>query len=98
MATVSMTYAREHFAELCERAYFHDETVLITKGRQDRVAIIPVKTLALLEQIERALDRAGAQQALEAVRTGAPTLSLEDLQRALGSAAIPHPAKTPVGE
>lgn len=84
MATVSMTYAREHFAELCERVHFREETVVITKGKGKRVAIVPLQSLELLEKIERVIDVARAQSALAEVREGAATLTLEEIQQALG--------------
>lgn len=86
MATVSMTHAREHFADLCERVFFRRETIVITKGkgRNERVALIPIQSLALLEKIEQVIDLAHAESALEEVRNGADTKSLEDIQRALG--------------
>lgn len=84
MATVTMTYAREHFAELCERVHFKDETIVVTKGKSERVAIIPVKSLELLEQVEQAIDLARAQQSLESIRHGEDTVSLEEIRQALG--------------
>jgi PHD/YefM family antitoxin component YafN of YafNO toxin-antitoxin module len=84
MATVSMTYAREHFAELCDRVHYRDETVVITKGKSKRVAMIPIQNLDLLEKIERLIDCARAEVALEDVHAGNNTISLEDIQKALG--------------
>ena len=86
MATVAMTYAREHFAELCERVFFRHETIVITKGKRkdERVAIIPIQSLDLLEKIEQLIDLERARTALEDVRNGANTPSLEDIKQALG--------------
>ncbi len=84
MATVTMTYAREHFAELCERVHFYDETVVISKGKSERVAIIPVKSLKLLEEIERVIDRERALNSLTKVRDGQATPSIEEIHQLLG--------------
>ncbi|MHB9023643.1 MAG: type II toxin-antitoxin system Phd/YefM family antitoxin [Armatimonadota bacterium] len=84
MATVSMTYAREHFAELCERAHFHGETIVIKKGKNERVALIPVQNLDMLEMVDRVIDLARSESALQAVRDGEATVSLGEIQRALG--------------
>jgi PHD/YefM family antitoxin component YafN of YafNO toxin-antitoxin module len=88
-----MTYAREHFAELCERAHFRDETIVIKKGKSDRVALIPVKSLEILEMVEQVIDRMRSERALHAVREGEATVSLEDLQREL-SIEVTHTSKS----
>ena len=83
MATVSMTYARQHFAELCERAFFHNETIVITKGRNERVALIPIKNINHLEEIERSVDIASARQASLNLQQGAATIPLEEASQYL---------------
>ena len=61
---VSITSAREDFAELVNRvAYGHERIVLARHGR-DIVAIVPAEDVALLELIENEVDLSAARAAI----------------------------------
>lgn len=64
MATISVTEARDEFADLVNRvAYGHERIVVARRGREV-VAIVPAEDVALLELLENEIDLAAARAAL----------------------------------
>ncbi len=64
MTTISVTDARDEFAELVNRvAYGHERIVLARRGRS-LAALVPPEDLALLEMLENEIDIASARAAL----------------------------------
>lgn len=83
MATISMTEAREGFADLCNRVAYRHETIGISKHGKIVAALIPVQNRELLEKIEQLIDLDLSASALaESRRAG--TTSLGDMARKIG--------------
>ena len=81
-ATASMTEARRDFADICNRAAYGRERVVIGRHGKSRVAVVPYEDVELLEELEDYLDLRAALAALkEAAERG--TVSWDDLKREL---------------
>lgn len=78
-----MTEARRDFAEICNRALYGRERVVIERHGKSRVAVVPYEDLELLERLEDHVDLQAALAAMkEADEQG--TISADDLKRELG--------------
>ena len=63
-ATVTVTEARDDFAELVNRvAYAHERVRVVRRGRE-LAAIVPMADIELLEALEDEIDLAAAREAL----------------------------------
>lgn len=63
-ADVSISEARDGFAELINRvAYAHERVRVVRRGRQ-LAAVVPVEDVELLEALEDVLDLRAAREAL----------------------------------
>ena len=80
MTSLTVTEARENFAEVVNRVFSKGERVVIRRHGKDVVVLIPVDDLALLEKLEDYLDVEAAREALKEPG-GIP---LQDLKAALG--------------
>lgn len=61
---VSVSEARETFAELVNRAAYGNERVLVTRRGRAVAAIVPIEDVELLDRIEDELDLEAARDAL----------------------------------
>lgn len=82
-AIASVTEARRGFADICNRAAYGRERVVIGRHGKSRVAVVPYEDVQLLEALEDRMDLRAALAALkEAEEEGA--VSWDDLKRELG--------------
>ncbi len=78
----SVTEARRGFADICNRAAYGRERVVIGRHGKSRVAIVPYEDVELLEELEDLIDLRAALAALkEAEDKGA--VWWDDLKREL---------------
>lgn len=64
MASVTITEARDDFAELVNRvAYAHERVTVVRRGRE-LAAIVPMADVELLEALDDAIDLDSAREAL----------------------------------
>ena len=61
---VSVSEAREQFAELVNRAAYGGERVRVSRRGRAIAAIVPIEDLDLIERIEDEFDLAAAREAL----------------------------------
>ena len=81
--SISISEAREDFAELVNRvAYAHERVRLVRRGR-DLAAVVPTEDLELLEALDDELDLAAAREAL-ADPANAGRIPWEDIRAGLG--------------
>jgi len=82
-ASVTAEQAKEHFAEVLDRAAKSKERVIVTRRGKPLAAIVPVDDVRFLEDLEERMDIDDAKAALEeAKREG--TVSWSDLKKELG--------------
>lgn len=87
MTRLTISKAREDFPEIIERAANANERTIVSRGRKDLAAVIPIEDLRLLERLaQEEMDRqdiADARAALkEAEEKG--TIPLEEARKRLG--------------
>lgn len=80
---VSVSEAREDFAELVNRAAYGHERVLVSRRGRAIAAIVPIEDVEALERIEDEFDLTAAREAL-ADPENAVTYSLEEVKTELG--------------
>ena len=56
MTTVNITEARDGLATLFNRVAFGHDRIVIERRGKDRVAMVPIEDLELLEHLEDAMD------------------------------------------
>jgi prevent-host-death family protein len=64
MGRVTTTKAREEFADTLNRVAFGGERVVLHRHGKDLAAMVPVKDLKLLEELEDRIDLDEARKAL----------------------------------
>jgi len=85
MTRLAASRAREDFTDTLERVACEGERIVLRKGKKDVAAIVPLKDLRLLEQIEERLDLEDARKALsESRRKGEKPITWEKARRLLG--------------
>ena len=83
MSAITTVKARNDFSTLINRAAFGKERIVLTRRGKEIVAVIPIKDMKRLEEIEERLDVAEAVKALkEAKKKG--TVSWQKLKKELG--------------
>ena len=82
MANMSTVDAREHFAEVVNRAAYGKERIGLLRHGKPVAAVVPLEDLELLERLETERDIADARQALAEAETEGTT-SLSDLRTEL---------------
>lgn len=82
---LSMAEAREHFAEVVNRAAYGKERLILTRRGRPLAAVVPVEDLELLEELEDERDSALARERLaEWEAAGRPMIPLEEVARKYG--------------
>jgi prevent-host-death family protein len=64
MTTVSVTEARDEFADLVNRVAYGHERIIVARRGREVAAIVPAEDVALLELLENEIDLAAARTAL----------------------------------
>lgn len=83
MTALTITRAREEFAETVNRVTYKKERILVEKHGKAVMAFVPVEDLELLQALEDRIDLADARAALvEAKKKG--TISLQTIKEELG--------------
>jgi len=79
MATVSISEAREHLADLGNRVALEGERIVVERRGKDLFALVPVEDVELLERMEDEMD-------LEAIRRAKdePSRPWEEVKAELG--------------
>jgi prevent-host-death family protein len=83
-ADLSMSDAREHFAEVVGRAAYAGRITYVTRRGQRMAAIVPVEVAEAIERAEDAEDVAAAREALARIDAGQTPVRLADLRVELG--------------
>lgn len=83
MAAMTATEAREQFTELLNRAAYGKERLRITDHGKEKVAVIPIEDLELLEALEDRIDLEDARAALAEAKAGG-VVTLEEFKASLG--------------
>ena len=81
MTTLTASDAREHFADLLEKARHTGERTIITRRGRKLAAVVPVEDLELLEELEDLVDLAAVREAL---RERDKAVSYEEFRKNLG--------------
>ena len=82
-ARVSVSEARDTFADLVNRAAYGHERVLVSRRGRPIAAIVPIEDVEFLEHYEDEMDLKFAMEAL-ADPENAVTYRLEDVEKELG--------------
>jgi len=64
ITTMSAADARKHFAEIINQVAYGHSSVVLTRRGEEIAALVSIKELELLRQIEEVMDIADAQKAL----------------------------------
>lgn len=70
--TVSTVEARKHLASIVNRVAYGQEPVILTRRGEEVAALVSMEELALLRQLEDAMDIRDAQKALAEPGTNIP--------------------------
>lgn len=71
-SSISVSEARQDFAEVVNRVAYGNERVTVVRRGRDLVAIVPISDVLLLETIEDELDLSAARAALADARGATP--------------------------
>ncbi len=80
---VTVSEARESFADLVNRVAYGNERVLVTRHGRPIAAIIPIEQVEFLERAEDEYDHRMADEALKELEH-TPAIPLEQVERELG--------------
>lgn len=80
---VSVSDARETFAELVNRVAYRQERVLVARRGRPVAAIVPIEDVELLERLEDELDLQAAREALADPNNAVP-IAWEQVEAELG--------------
>lgn len=83
MPKVAASDARNHLAELINRAAYRGERTVIRRRGRELAAVVPVEDLRILEELEDATDRLAARKALADVKKHG-TIPWETVKARLG--------------
>ena len=64
MASISAVEARDHFADVVNRAAYGKERIVLTRRSKELAAVVPIEDVRLLEELEDRLDIEAAREAL----------------------------------
>ena len=79
MTTIPISGARDHLADLGNRAALRGERILVERRGKNLFAIVPVEDIELLERLEDEMGLDAIRQ-----RLNEPTRSLAELKKELG--------------
>ncbi len=77
---VSITEARDSFADLVNRAAYGHERVRLARRGRVVAALVSAEDLAVLEALEDAADLRAAREALASPENAGQTVPLDDLR------------------
>jgi prevent-host-death family protein len=80
---VSVSEARESFADLVNRVAYRKERVIVCRRGKRVAAIVPMEQVEFLERVEDEYDQRMADEAL-AELDHSPAIPLEQIERDLG--------------
>lgn len=80
---LSVSEAREEFADLVNRVAYRGERVRVMRRGREVAAIVPIEDIEILERIEDELDLQAAREAL-ADPESAVSIPWEDIKNELG--------------
>ena len=80
---ISVSEARESFADLVNTVVYRQERILITRHGKRVAAIIPMEQVEFLERAEDEFDLRMAEEALKELEH-TPAIPLEQVERELG--------------
>ena len=80
---VSVSQARESFADLVNKVAYRKERILITRHGKRVAAIIPMEQVRFLERAEDEFDLRMAEEARKELEH-TPAIPLEEVERELG--------------
>lgn len=83
---VSVSQAREEFADLVNRAAYKEERVIVTRRGRPIAAIVPIEDVAYLERLEDEYDVEEALKVLNDPNEMANTIPWEQVEAELGRA------------
>ncbi|MCC6164425.1 MAG: type II toxin-antitoxin system Phd/YefM family antitoxin [Acidobacteria bacterium] len=78
MTTVALADARKVLGAVVDRVRYRGESIVLTANGTPAAALVPVETLALLQQLEDASDVRAARRALKAIKTKGGTKPLAE--------------------
>lgn len=78
---VSVSHARDEFAELVNRAAYQHDRVLISRRGRPVAAIVPIEDVEALEELEDEYDR---RAVAEALAEGGEPIPWEQVEKELG--------------
>ncbi len=86
---ITASEARDHFKTTFNRVAYGRERVVITRHKDEGVAVIPIEDLHLLEKLERQMEDAIDSEAVEKMiaenpRYAEESIPIEDLKKDLG--------------
>lgn len=85
MTRLAASTAREDFTDTLKRVAREGERIVLRRGRKDVAALVPLRDLRLLEQIEDRMDLDDARKALsDSRKKGEKPIPWEKVRRLLG--------------
>ena len=83
-ADLTVSDARQHFADVVSRAAYAGRITYVTRRGQRMAAIVPAAVAEAIERAEDAHDVVAAREALARIDAGQTPISLADLRAELG--------------
>ena len=85
MTSMTTVQLRDAVSDIMNRAAYANERFEITRNGKQLVAIVPIKDIRLLEELEERLDAILAREGMESYEGGLEeSISLEDAKTELG--------------
>ena len=85
MTSIPTNQAKNKFSEIVNRACYSDERIVLSRHGKDVAAIVSLKDLKLLEEMEDRFDVLEAEKVLlDMKRNNETTISFEDWKADLG--------------
>ncbi len=81
MANIPISRARQAFSDIFDKVLFGHERVVVERRGKQRVAIVPIEDMEVLEALEDKVDLA---LALEALNQPGEPVSLDEVKAELG--------------
>jgi prevent-host-death family protein len=85
MARVSVSKAREELTEILSKAALKGERTIVSRGRKDLAAVVPIGDLRRLEGLARQeIDRRDLEEARAALAEPGDNIPLRQVKKELG--------------